>query len=86
MTEDKQIYRCNICGNIIEILHSGVGKLVCCNNEMQLLEEKRNGTGTEKHVPVIEETEDGIKVKIGALSHPMEESHCIWWIEVTAEP
>lgn len=85
MTEDRSVYRCNICGNIIEILHSGVGKLVCCNNEMQLLEEKREGTGAEKHVPVIEEIENGIKVKIGTFPHPMEENHCIEWIEVATE-
>jgi len=84
MTEDIQVYRCNICGNIVEILHSGVGKLVCCNNEMQLLKEKREGTGAEKHVPVIEEIEGGIKVKIGALPHPSKENHCIEWIEVVA--
>jgi superoxide reductase len=84
MTEEKQVYRCNICGNIIEVMHIGVGKLVCCNNEMQLLEEKNEGTGAEKHVPVIEETDDGIKVTVGSLAHPMEENHCIEWIEVIA--
>ena len=50
MSEEKQVYRCNICGNIIEVMHLGVGKLVCCDNEMQLLEEKTEGTGAEKHV------------------------------------
>jgi superoxide reductase len=84
MSEEKQVYRCNICGNIIEILHLGVGKLVCCDNEMQLLEEKKEGTGAEKHVPVIERMDNGIKVKVGSLSHPMEENHCIEWIEVIA--
>ena len=84
MTEEKQVYRCNICGNIIEVLHLGVGKLVCCDNKMQLLEEKNEGLGPEKHVPVIEETSKGIKVKIGSVMHPMEENHCIEWIELIA--
>ena len=84
MTEEKQVYRCNICGNITEILHLGAGKLVCCGNEMQLLKEKTEGTGAEKHIPVIEKTDNGIKVKVGSLSHPMEENHCIEWIEVIA--
>jgi len=84
MSEEKQVYRCNICGNIIEVLHLGVGKLVCCDNEMQLLEEKKEDIGSEKHVPVIEKTEDGIKVKIGSMEHPMKENHCIEWIEIIA--
>lgn len=84
MTEEKQIYRCNICGNIIEVLHIGTGKLVCCGQPMQLLEEKTGDLGSEKHIPVIEKTENGIKVKIGELPHPMDENHCIEWIEVIA--
>ena len=82
MTQKNQIYRCNVCGNIIEVLHIGVGKLVCCKVEMELLWAKKVGTGAEKHVPVIEKTADGIKVEIGELTHPMEENHFIEWIEV----
>lgn len=85
MTQDNQIYRCNVCGNIIEILHIGVGKLVCCKVEMELLWAKKVGAGAEKHVPVIEKTENGIKVKVGELTHPMEENHFIEWIEVLAD-
>ena len=84
MTETKQVYRCNVCGNIIEVLHSGFGKIICCNNEMELLKEKNEGTGSEKHVPVIEKTDNGIKVKVSSLTHPMEENHCIEWVEVIA--
>jgi len=82
MTQENEIYRCNVCGNIIEVLHIGVGKLVCCKIEMELLWPKKIGTGAEKHVPVIEKTTDGIKVKVGELTHPMEENHFIEWIEV----
>ena len=83
MTEKKQIYKCNICGNITEVLHPGQGQLVCCGQPMELLEEKKEDTGQEKHVPVIEKTEKGIKVRIGSEPHPMEDGHYIQWIEAT---
>ncbi|CEG12769.1 Desulfoferrodoxin [groundwater metagenome] len=85
MTEIRQIYRCNICGNIVEILHAGAGKLVCCGQLMELLKEKIEDAGKEKHVPVIEKTETGIKVKIGSVLHPMEEKHYIEFIEVISD-
>ena len=85
MTEQNQVYRCNICGNIVDILHAGVGKLVCCGQEMQLLEEKSTDSGSEKHVPVVEKTDNGVKVKVGSIPHPMEENHFIEWIEITAD-
>jgi len=84
MTELNQVYKCNICGNIIEVLHAGVGKLVCCGEPMQMLLEKTEDVGQEKHVPVIEKTGRGVKVRVGAVAHPMEEKHHIEWIEVMA--
>jgi len=84
MIQLKQIYKCNICGNIIEVLHVGGGQLVCCGQPMELLEEKTEDVGKEKHVPVIEKTKNGIKVKIGSVPHPMEETHYIEWIEIIA--
>ena len=85
MTEKLQVYRCEVCGNIVEVLHSGVGELVCCGQPMTLLEEKAKDVGLEKHVPVIEKTEAGIKVKVGSILHPMEEKHYIEWIELIAD-
>lgn len=82
MTQQKQIYKCNVCGNIVEVLHTGVGELVCCNQQMELIEEKAEDVGQEKHVPVIEKTEEGVKVKIGSVPHPMEKEHYIEWIEI----
>ncbi len=82
MTELRQIYRCGICGNIVEVLHAGIGKLVCCGQPMELLKEKTDDTGQENHVPVIERTKTGIRVKVGSIPHPMEEKHYIEWIEV----
>lgn len=79
-----EIYKCNICGNVVRMLHKGKGTLVCCGERMQLLEEKTNEVGKEKHVPVIEKIENGIKVKVGSIPHPMEEKHYIEFIEVIA--
>jgi len=85
MTILKQVYRCNVCGNIVEVLHAGKGQLVCCGQPMELLGEKTEDVGLEKHVPVIEATDRGIKVKVGEVPHPMEEKHYIEWVEVIAD-
>lgn len=85
MTKINQIYRCPICGNVVEVLHSGSGQLVCCGQPMKLIETKTEDTGFEKHIPVIEKSENSITVKVGSILHPMEEAHYIEWIEVTAD-
>jgi len=81
MTELKQVYKCDVCGNIVEVLHAGVGQLVCCGQPMRLLTGKTEDAGLEKHVPVIEKTDETVKVKVGSIPHPMEERHYIEWIE-----
>ena len=85
MTRKQQIYKCEVCSNIVEMLHEGVGELVCCNQPMKLYEENIVDASREKHVPVIEKTENGFKVKVGSIPHPMEEKHYIEWIEVIAD-
>ena len=85
MTEQNQIYKCNVCGNIVEILHTGAGELVCCRVAMQLMNEKTQDEGLEKHVPVIEKTDIGYMVKVGSVVHPMEEDHYIQWIELITD-
>lgn len=85
MAEQQQIYKCNVCGNIIEVLHSGDGELVCCNEPMMLLLENTEDAALEKHVPVIEKTEKGVKVSVGSVLHPMEEEHYIEWIQIIAD-
>ncbi len=84
-TERLQIYKCAICGNIVEVLHTGAGDLVCCGENMALQKENTVDASKEKHVPVIEKTKDGFKVKVGSVPHPMEEKHYIEWIEVVAD-
>ncbi|MFC1727030.1 desulfoferrodoxin [Patescibacteria group bacterium] len=83
MIEIKQIYKCNICGNVVEVLHDGVGSLICCNQPMVLLKEKTEDEGQEKHLPVIERKENKAKVKVSSTPHPMEEKHYIQWIELS---
>ena len=82
MTEKLQIYKCEICGNIVEMVHAGQGELVCCGQPMKLFRENTVDAAKEKHVPVMEKTAAGIKVKVGSVPHPMEEKHYIEWIEV----
>jgi superoxide reductase len=85
MVKNKlEVYKCSICGNIIEVLHAGGGPLVCCGVDMELLFEKNSDAGKEKHVPVIEQTPNGYKVKVGSVPHPMEAAHFIEWIELVA--
>jgi len=85
MSEQFQIFKCNICGNITEILHPGSSSIVCCGEQMQILEEQTADSSTEKHVPVIEKTSDGYKIIVGSTIHPMEEKHYIEWIEIIAD-
>ena len=85
MTEKLQVYKCNICGNIVELLHEGAGTLVCCGAPMVLQKENTVDASQEKHVPIIEKTSNGYKVKIGSVPHPMEEVHFIEWIELIAD-
>ncbi len=85
MTKKLEIYKCEICGNIAEVLHPGAGQLVCCGQPMKLLVENTTDASREKHVPVIEKTADGYLVKVGSAPHPMEEKHYIEWVELVAD-
>ena len=85
MTQRLQVYKCDICGNIVEVLHEGAGELVCCGEPMTLLDEKTADATTEKHVPVVEKIDGGFKVTVGSVPHPMVEKHFIEWIELLAD-
>lgn len=85
MTKRHEIYKCEICGNIVEVVHEGPAPLVCCGKNMILQEENSEGEYAEKHAPVIEDDENDFLVKIGNIPHPMEEDHYIEWIEATSE-
>ena len=79
------IYKCEVCGNIVQLIHEGGGTLVCCEKEMIKLEEQTADFKTEKHVPTIEKTENGFMIKVGSTEHPMTEEHHIEWIELIAD-
>ena len=86
MAELHQVYKCGICGNIVEVVHAGGGvNLVCCGQPMVLMKENSIDASKEKHVPVVEKTATGLKVKVGSMAHPMEDKHYIEWIEVIAD-
>ena len=84
-TENLQIYKCEKCGNIVEMLHSGAGKLVCCGEPMKLYVENTVDAAKEKHVPVIEQSGGTVNVKVGSVAHPMEEKHYIEWVELIVD-
>ncbi len=82
MTKRGEIYKCFICGNIVESLHAGSGGLICCGEPMKLMEANADDKASkEKHVPIIR----GKKVIVGSIAHPMEEAHHIEWISAESE-
>lgn len=85
MTGLKQLYKCSVCGNIVEVVHASGGELVCCGKPMNLLLENSVEASTEKHIPVIEKFENEIKVTVGSVAHPMLEEHYIEFIELITE-
>ena len=85
MSKSLEIYKCSVCGNIVEVVHAGPGGLVCCNAPMLLMAENTVDASKEKHVPVIDKGNGFINVTVGSIPHPMEESHYIEWIEIVAD-
>ncbi|MHB8809197.1 MAG: desulfoferrodoxin [Desulfobulbaceae bacterium] len=85
MTKKNEVYKCPLCGNIVEVLHTGAGELVCCGQPMDLMAENTVDAAKEKHVPVLSKVANGYKVMVGSVPHPMEEKHWIEWIELIAD-
>jgi superoxide reductase len=84
MANQAEVYKCVKCGIIVEVIDGGLGTLVCCGEPMQLRRENTEDAAQEKHVPVVERTDGGLRVTVGAVAHPMTSEHWIEWIEVTA--
>jgi superoxide reductase len=84
-TQKNQVFKCGICGNIVEVVHPSGGELVCCNQPMSLQVENTTDAAQEKHVPVVARVDGGFKVTVGSVAHPMEEKHYIEWIELIAD-
>jgi superoxide reductase len=85
MAKKLEVYKCDKCGNIVEVLAGGEGELSCCGAPMRLLKENTSDGAKEKHVPVIEKAADGYKVSVGSVAHPMLAEHYIEWIELIAD-
>jgi len=85
MTKKNEVYKCSLCGNIVEVVHTGAGELVCCGQPMDLMAANTVDAALEKHVPVVEKVDNGYKVTVGSVPHPMEEKHWIEWIELVAD-
>lgn len=85
MAKELEVYACRLCGMVVEVLGAGAGKLVCCGQPMERLEENAVDAAQEKHVPVIEKIAGGYTVKVGSVPHPMEDKHYIAWIELVAD-
>lgn len=85
MPKKLEIYKCEVCGNIVEVYHVGGGPLACCGQPMKLMEENTTDAATEKHVPVIEKIDGGYKVSVGSVAHPMTAEHYIQWVELITE-
>lgn len=79
------VCKCEVCGNIVEVLENGGGELHCCGQPMTVIEEKTADSATEKHVPVVEKTDKGYSVVVGSTIHPMLDKHYIQWIELVTE-
>ncbi|MFH0956960.1 MAG: desulfoferrodoxin [Candidatus Aenigmatarchaeota archaeon] len=84
MVHKREIYKCYVCGNVVEVVHAAAGQLVCCGKPMERMEENTVDASVEKHVPVLERAAGGVKVAVGLVAHPMEDKHYIEWIEVVA--
>jgi superoxide reductase len=85
VTKKNEVYKCPLCGNIVEVMHTGAGELVCCGQPMDLMGENTVDAAQEKHVPVVEAVDNGFKVSVGSVAHPMEDKHWIEWIELIAD-
>ena len=85
MAAKLEVYKCEICGNIVEVTHGGQGELVCCGEPMKKLTENTTDAAQEKHVPVIEAVDGGFTVTVGSVEHPMTDEHYIEWIELQAD-
>lgn len=84
-SSNLQVYKCGVCGSEVEVIRGGGGTLVCCDKPMNLQAENTTDAAQEKHVPVIEKVDGGVKVTVGSVAHPMGEDHLIEWIEVVAD-
>lgn len=85
MKAKVSFYRCEICGNLVGLIHDGGGELVCCGQPMEELEPNTVDASKEKHVPVAVRKDGKIYVEVGSVAHPMTEEHYIEWIAIITD-
>lgn len=85
MTKRLELYKCNVCGNLVEVVLNGAGELVCCNEKMQLLNANTTDGDGEKHVPVFLKKDGELEIRIGSQPHPMTKEHYIQFIEIISD-
>lgn len=84
MAQKMAVYKCEVCGNIVEVLTAGGAEMMCCGQQMVMLTENTTDAAVEKHVPVLAKKDNGWQVSVGSVDHPMTDDHWIEWIEVIA--
>lgn len=72
-----KVYHCEVCGNLMVKAVDGSEALVCCGEDMKLLEADTVDAAKEKHVPEVSRDGDVVNVVVGSVEHPMEEKHYI---------
>ncbi len=82
MAQRNEVYKCDLCGNIVEVLAGAAGALACCGEDMKLLKENTVDAAVEKHVPVSSDSSEGLLVNVGSVDHPMTDDHYIEWVEL----
>lgn len=82
MTKKLEMYKCEICGNFVEVVLSGIGELVCCDMPMVLQKPNTTDATSEKHVPFFIKKDNELEIRVGEIDHPMTEEHYIQFIEV----
>ncbi|SMB78794.1 superoxide reductase [Desulfonispora thiosulfatigenes DSM 11270] len=85
MKSKVSFFRCEICGNIVELIKNGGGELVCCGQPMVKLEANTTEAAYEKHIPVVTKKDNQIHVDVSSVPHPMTEAHFIEWVVVVTD-
>ena len=85
MTKRNQVYKCEKCGNLVNVVHDADGSLVCCGEEMKLLLPNTVDAAQEKHIPIVEKNGNIVNISVGSVPHPMEAAHYIETISILTD-
>lgn len=86
MTEKLNLYQCEVCKTIIQVLVEGKGELVCCDKPMKHLSPNtEENVKLEYHLPIVLKVDDEEFIQVGKEPHPMTEEHYIQIIQTISE-